>query len=57
MTLESPIKTKFDVKDLELLSKITQCYSSKIVGEENNIKTLFCACLSKDLPRTNRIDL
>jgi len=57
MTLESPIKTKFDVKDLELLSKITQCYSSKIVGEENNIKTLFCACLSKDLPRTNRISV
>lgn len=57
MTLDSPIKSKFDVKDLELLSKITQCYSSKIVGEENNIKTLFCACLSKDLPRTNRISV
>ncbi|MEX0764727.1 MAG: DNA primase, partial [Nitrosopumilaceae archaeon] len=29
-------------------------FSSKIVGEENNIKFLFCACISKDLPRDYR---
>lgn len=57
MTLDSPIKTKYDVKDPALLSQIAQSYSSKIVGEENNIKTLFCACISKDLPRYNRISV
>ena len=57
MTLDNPIKTKFDVRDRELLTKIANEYKSKIVGEENNIKTLFCACISKDLPRNNRISV
>ncbi len=57
MTLENPIKTKYDVKDPELLSKIASSYGSKIVGEKNNIKTLFCACISKDLPKYNRISV
>jgi len=57
MTLKNPIKTKYDVKDPNLLSKLAEGYSSKIVGEENNIKTLFCACVSKDLPRSNRISV
>ena len=47
--------TKYDVKDPGILSKIAQGFSSKIVGEENNIKFLFCACISKDLPRKYRL--
>lgn len=47
--------TKYDVKEPGILSKIAQGYSSKIVGEENNIKFLFCACISKDLPRKYRL--
>ena len=57
MTKEKILKTKFDLKDPYLLSKIVDGYISKIIGEENNIKTLFCACISKDLPRENRISV
>ena len=49
--------TKFDVKDPNILSKIAIGYSAKIIGEENNIKFLFCACISKDLPRDYRLSV
>ena len=55
MTLDSPIKTKYDVKDTGILSQIAQGYNSKIVGEENNVKLLWCACVSKDLPKEYRL--
>lgn len=54
---EEVLETKYDVKDPEILSKIVEGYSSKIVGEQNNIKLLWCACISKDLPRQNRLSV
>ena len=46
-----------EISDPEILSKIVNCYGPKIIGEENNIKLLFCACLSKDLPKKNRLSI
>ncbi len=46
---------KYNVKDPSILSEIAKSYSFKIVGEENNIKFLFCACISKDLPSKYRL--
>ena len=43
-----------ELADPDILEKIVDCYSSKIVGEENNIKLLWCACISKDLPKEFR---
>ena len=37
-----------ELADPNILEKIVSCYRSKIIGEENNIKLLWCACLSKD---------
>lgn len=54
---EEVLETKYDVKDPEILSKIVEGYSSKIVGEQNNIKLLWCACISKDLPKQNRLSV
>jgi len=52
---EEDYKKRFDeLADPDILEKIVSCYSSKIVGEENNIKLLWCACLSKDLPKEVR---
>jgi len=48
---------KYSPKDTDLLAKIASGYRSKIVGEENNIKFLFCACISKDLPRDYRLSV
>jgi len=42
-------------KDPLLLKKLTDMYSEGIVGESDNIKLLFCAGISKDLPRKFRI--
>lgn len=38
-----------------ILEKVVQMYKPKIKGEENNIKFLFCACISKNLPRDYRL--
>jgi len=38
-----------------ILDEIVRLYSPKIKGEENNIKFLFCACISKNLPRDYRL--
>jgi DNA-binding transcriptional regulator GbsR (MarR family) len=38
-----------------ILEEIVRLYKPKIKGEENNIKFLFCACISKDLPRDYRL--
>ena len=43
-----------ELADPNILEKIVSCYRSKIIGEENNIKLLWCACLSKDLPKEFR---
>jgi len=37
-----------------ILDEVVRLYSPKIKGEENNIKFLFCACISKNLPRDYR---
>ena len=48
-------KERFDeLADPDILEKIVDCYSSKIVGEENNIKLIWLACISKDLPKEVR---
>ena len=54
---ETEFPTKYDPKDSDILSKIANGYTSKIIGEENNIKFLFCACISKDLPRDYRLSV
>lgn len=45
----------YKITDTDILSKIVAGYRSKIVGEENNIKLLWLACISKDLPKRNRL--
>ena len=47
--------TKYDPKDKDILSKIVEGFRPKIVGEDNNIKLLWLACISKDLPKKNRL--
>jgi hypothetical protein len=49
------ITNKIDPYDLKLLDTIARKYSSKIVGESNNIKTLICCFVSKDLPKKFRL--
>lgn len=50
-------ETKYDIKNPRILDDIVRGYSHKIVGESNNIKTLFCSCISKDLPRKYRLSV
>lgn len=38
-----------------ILGEVVSLYNPKIKGEENNIKFLFCACISKNLPRDYRL--
>lgn len=38
-----------------ILDEIVSLYTPKIKGEENNIKFLFCACISKNLDRQYRL--
>ena len=53
--MEEDYEKRFqELADPNILEKIVSCYRSKIIGEENNIKLLWCACLSKDLPRDFR---
>jgi len=49
--------TKYDPKDKDIMSKIVEGFRSKIVGEDNNIKLLWLACISKDLPKKNRLSV
>ena len=42
-------------KSPNILEEIVGMYRPKIKGEENNIKFLFCACISKNLPRDYRL--
>ena len=46
-----------ELADVDILSKIVDCYQPKIVGEEDNVKLLFCACISKNLPKKNRLSV
>ena len=49
--------TKYDPKDNDILSKIVLGFRPKIVGENDNIKLLLLACISKDLPKKNRLSI
>jgi len=51
------LKTKYDPKDPSILDKIAKGFCPKIVGEENSIKILWLACISKDLPKKNRLSI
>ena len=55
MSLEEIQELKFDLQDPNLLDKIADSFNEKIIGETNNKKILFLACLSKDLPSDYRI--
>jgi len=55
LSLEEIQELKFDLQDPNLLDKIADSFNEKIIGEENNKKILFLACLSKDLPSDYRI--
>jgi len=46
-----------ELSDPNILEKIVSCYLPKIVGEEDNVKLLFCACVSKNLPKKNRLSV
>ena len=46
-----------ELADPNILEKIVSCYLPKIVGEEDNVKLLFCACVSKNLPKKNRLSV
>lgn len=43
-----------DPKDPSILDKIADKYHTFIVGEDDNIKLLFLACIAKDLPKKFR---
>ncbi len=47
--------TKYDPYDPMILDRIVDGYGPKIVGERNNIKLLWLASISKDLPKKNRL--
>lgn len=49
------LKIRFNPKDPRILDKIVQSYNTVLVGEESNIKFLFCLYLSKDLARKYRL--
>ncbi len=55
MSQEEILDLKFDLLDPNLLDKIADSFNEKIIGETNNKKILFLACMSKDLPQENRI--
>jgi hypothetical protein len=55
MSQNKELKIKFDPRDRNLLNKVVQSYNHIIVGEENNIKFLYCCYISKDLPRKYRL--
>ena len=49
------LTNKINPKDPKLLDTIARKYSVKIVGESNNLKTLTCCFVSKDLPKKYRL--
>jgi len=55
LSQEEILDLKFDLLDPNLLDKIADSFNEKIIGETNNKKILFLACMSKDLPQENRI--
>ena len=56
-TIEHNSREKIEslAKIENVLEEIVRLYNPKIKGEENNIKFLFCACISKNLPRDYRL--
>ena len=57
MSLEEIKDLKFDLQDVNLLDKIVDSFNEKIIGESNNKKMIFLACLSKDLPKDYRMSI
>ena len=46
-----------DIKSSNILEEVIKLYNPKVVGEEDNIKLLWCACISKDLPKKYRLSV
>lgn len=46
-----------DIKYTNILEEVIKLYNPKVVGEEDNIKLLWCACISKDLPNKYRMSV
>jgi DNA-binding transcriptional ArsR family regulator len=57
--MKAEYSTKEKIEDLarieNILAEVVRLFKPKIKGEENNIKFLFCACISKNLPRDYRL--
>lgn len=49
--------TKFDLYNPRLLDEIANSFNEKIVGETNNKKMIFLACLTKDLPNDYKFSI
>ncbi|EPA06174.1 DNA primase [Candidatus Nitrosarchaeum limnium] len=45
----------YDLDNPNILDEMVNGYRARIIGEDNNIKLLCLACISKDLPRRNRL--
>src|SRR2546427_8436706 len=46
-----------EIKDSNILEEVIKLYNTRVVGEEDNIKLLWCACISKDLPKKYRLSV
>ena len=46
-----------DIKSSNILEKVIKLYNARVVGEEDNINLLWCACISKDLPKKYRLSV
>lgn len=55
MMIEEKYVSKYNPHDPMILDRIVDGFRPKIVGESNNIKLLWLACISKDLPKKNRL--
>ena len=51
------LMTKFDLRNPRLLDEIADSFNEKIVGETNNKKLVFLACLTKDLPSNYKFSI
>ena len=51
------VLSHFDLRSPRLLDEIANSYNEKIVGETNNKKMVFLACLTKDLPRDYKFSI
>ncbi len=51
------VMSNFDLYSPRLLDQIANSFNEKIVGETNNKKMVFLACLTKDLPRNYKFSI